>query len=189
LLGLYLSFHPLDKYREYFQEHVEIISGIDLEEVDGGKGIVGGIVIASREIITKKGDKMAFVKLEDTSSEIELVVFPQSYAKHQGVLQKSNAVIAVSGKFDAKDRDGNLSDDLKMIVDEISEVTEDHLKTNQKPKFDPPKPSTYGNSRPRSTASKPFQHSKSSKPTESSRRSFQTKAPQQNSKRFKSSLY
>ena len=155
LLGLYLSFHPLDKYREYFQEHVEIISGIDLEEVDGGKGIVGGIVIASREIITKKGDKMAFVKLEDTSSEIELVVFPQSYAKHQGVLQKSNAVIAVSGKFDAKDRDGNLSDDLKMIVDEISEVTEDHLKTNQKPKFGPPKPSTYGNSRPNNYAPKP----------------------------------
>jgi len=135
LLGLYLSAHPLDKYEEYLKHNAEDISELKPEEVDGASGIVGGTITASREITTKKGDKMAFMTVADLAGEIELIIFPQAYLKFATILNKPNAVIIAKGKFDAKDRDGNLSDDLKMMVNEVELVTEEDLKN-----FDPTKP-------------------------------------------------
>jgi DNA polymerase-3 subunit alpha len=135
LLGLYLSSHPLDKYKDYLDYHTENISELKPEEVDGASGVVGGIISASREITTKKGDRMAFMTLADIAGEIELIIFPQSYTKFATVLNKPNAVLITKGKFDAKDRDGNLSDELKMMVNEVEVITEEDLKT-----FDPNNP-------------------------------------------------
>lgn len=136
LLGLYLSSHPLDKYKAYLEHHTEDISELKPEEVDGASGVVGGTIAASREITTKKGDKMAFMTVADLGGEIELIIFPQAYLKFATVLNKPNAVIIAKGKFDAKDRDGNLSDDLKMMVNEVELITEEDIKN-----FDPAKPS------------------------------------------------
>ncbi|MDQ5913535.1 MAG: hypothetical protein QG623_153, partial [Patescibacteria group bacterium] len=136
LLGLYLSSHPLDKYDAYLKHHTEDISELVPEEVDGASGVVGGTISASREITTKKGDKMAFMTVADLAGEIELIIFPQAYLKFATILNKPNAVIVARGKFDAKDRDGNLSDELKMMVNEVELITEDDLKS-----FDPAKPS------------------------------------------------
>lgn len=135
LLGLYLSAHPLDKYEEYLKHHAEDISELKPEDVDGASGVVGGTITASREITTKKGDKMAFMTVADLAGEIELIIFPQAYLKFATILNKPNAVIIAKGKFDAKDRDGNLSDDLKMMVNEVELVSEEDLKN-----FDPTKP-------------------------------------------------
>lgn len=139
LLGLYLSSHPLDKYKEYLEHKTENISELKPDEVDGASGVVGGLISASREITTKKGDKMAFMTVADIDGEIELIIFPQAYLKFATILNKPNAVIIAKGKFDAKDRDGNLSDELKMMVNEVELITEEELKN-----FDPsnagPKP-------------------------------------------------
>jgi DNA polymerase-3 subunit alpha len=96
--------------------------------IDGKKATVGGLVSTVRTIVTKSGTKMAFVKLEDKSGEGEVIVFPNLY-EQVGAKLVQDAVVRTSGKVSARDRDGNLGDEAKMIADEIVFVTDEELRT------------------------------------------------------------
>jgi DNA polymerase-3 subunit alpha len=126
LLGLYISAHPLDNYDTYFSEQTIPLSRMK-PEIDGKKVTVGGLVSSVRTIITKSGTKMAFVKLEDKTTEAEVIIFPNLY-EQVGAKLVQDAVIRASGKVSARDRDGNLGDEAKMIADEIVEVTDEELR-------------------------------------------------------------
>lgn len=127
LLGLYISAHPLDNYETYFSEQTipiaEMTAGLD-----GKKLTIGGIITAVRTIITKSGTKMAFVKLEDKSSEAEVIVFPNLF-EQTGVHLVQDAVIRVSGKVSARDKEGNVTSDVKMISDEIQIIDDEELRS------------------------------------------------------------
>lgn len=126
LLGLYISAHPLDNYDTYFSEQTIPLSHMK-PEIDGKKATIGGLVSSVRTIVTKSGTKMAFVKLEDKTNESELIIFPNLY-EQVGAKLVQDAVIRASGKVSARDRDGNLGDEAKMIADEIVEVTDEELR-------------------------------------------------------------
>lgn len=126
LLGLYISAHPLDNYDAYFEEQTIPLSRMT-PEVDGKKATIGGLVSTVRTIVTKSGTKMAFVGLEDKTGEGEVIVFPNLY-EEVGAKLTQDAVIRVSGKISARDRDGNLGSDAKMIADEIVLVSEAELR-------------------------------------------------------------
>jgi len=126
LLGLYVSAHPLDNYTMYLEEQSVPLSSIT-KEMDNKKATVGGIVTDMRTIITKTGSKMAFVAIEDKTAESEIIVFPELFKKVGGDLSK-DAVIRVSGKINARDREGNMVDEIKVIADEIFLVSEKELK-------------------------------------------------------------
>lgn len=129
LLGLYISAHPLDNYDTYFQEQtvpvVEMTS-----DIDGKSLTIGGLVSSVRSIVTKSGSKMAFVKLEDKSAETELIVFPNLFEQVGAVLTQ-DTVIRATGKVTARDREGNISSDVKMIADDIQVVDDDELRNYQ----------------------------------------------------------
>jgi DNA polymerase-3 subunit alpha len=127
LLGLYISAHPLDNYDAYFEEQTIPLARMK-PDVDGKKATIGGLVSTVRTIVTKSGTKMAFVGLEDKTGEGEVIVFPNLYEQIGAKLQQ-DAVVRASGKISARDRDGNLGDDAKMIADEIVEVTDEELRT------------------------------------------------------------
>ena len=59
----------------YLDERVAPISKLSVE-MDGAKVEIGGIITTNREIMTKKGQKMAFVGIEDFAGELEMIVFP-----------------------------------------------------------------------------------------------------------------
>lgn len=126
LLGLYISAHPLDHYDTYFEEQTVPLSKIT-PDIDGKKMTIGGLVSTVRTIITKSGTKMAFVALEDKTSEAEVIVFPNLF-EQVGAKLEQDAVVRVSGKISARDRDGNLGSEAKMIADEIIEVTDKELR-------------------------------------------------------------
>jgi len=126
LLGLYISAHPLDNYDAYFEEQTIPLSRMK-PEIDGKKITIGGLVNTVRTIITKSGTKMAFVGLEDKTGEGEVIVFPNLY-EQVGAKLIQDAVVRVTGKASARDRDGNLGDEAKMIADEIVEVTDAELR-------------------------------------------------------------
>jgi len=125
LLGLYISAHPLDSYDAYFQEQTIPLSNLS-PSIDNKKVTIGGIVTTVRTIITKSGSKMAFVGIEDKSGESEIIVFPDLYSQ-VGAKLTQDAVIRASGKVNARDRDGNLSSEVKIIADEINLVTDREL--------------------------------------------------------------
>jgi len=125
LMGLYVSAHPLDNYDTYFEEQTVSLSQMT-PETDGKKATIGGLISTVRTIVTKNGAKMAFVGIEDKTSESEVIVFPNLYEKI-GAKLAQDAVIRVTGKISARDRDGNIGTEAKMIADEIQFVTDREL--------------------------------------------------------------
>lgn len=121
LLGLYLSAHPLEAYELILAEQTIPLSTLKAEH-DGKAVSVGGAVMEMREIMTKKGQKMAFVKIADQFSELELILFPSIYQQTIGIWERDK-IVHVKGKINAKDRDGNMTSDLKILVDDAREIT------------------------------------------------------------------
>ncbi|HEX8226476.1 MAG TPA: DNA polymerase III subunit alpha [Candidatus Saccharimonadales bacterium] len=121
LLGLYLSQHPLDMYTDILDEQTVPLN--ELKSAHDGKAVtVGGVVVDMREILTKKGDKMAFVKIEDKFGDIEVILFPSTYQQTIGIWERDH-IILMHGKVNARDREGKLTDDLKILVDDAREIT------------------------------------------------------------------
>lgn len=121
LLGLYLSQHPLDMYTAFLEEATLPLN--ELKPAHDGKPVtVGGVVTDVREITTKKGDKMAFVKFEDKHGETEAILFPSTYQQTIDLWERDKIVL-MRGKINARDREGKLTSELKILVDDAREIT------------------------------------------------------------------
>ena len=128
-MGLYLSAHPLDKYDTYFEEQTHPMSYIKAE-YDNKTITIGGIITNIRTILTKKGDKMAFVKLENKTDEAEFIVFPSVFAEHGAKLVVDN-VVRVTGRVNATDKSGRITSDVKLLAENIELVSDDILENYQ----------------------------------------------------------
>jgi len=129
LLGIYLSRHPLERFKEYLSEQTVPISKVQLN-MDGAQITIGGTSVASREINTKKGQKMAFVTIEDFDTSIEIIVFPDLYAEKSELLDQDQPMI-ISGRISTKDRDGKDTQEIKILASEITELTDDQAEGYQ----------------------------------------------------------
>lgn len=123
LMGLYLSHHPLDDYAAYLADTTQPIGRLT-PEADGKLARIGGLITGVRKIFTKKGDAMAFVAIEDKTGSTELVVFPKAYAASPEVYEPDN-IIMVSGKISARDRDGSLNGEPKIMVENAKIINYD----------------------------------------------------------------
>ena len=115
LLGLYLSGHPLDKFKKTIEEKKYSIKNIKDEPKEGKEVMVAGMIEELREIITKKGDPMAFMKLSDYNDTLETVVFPKIMVQYKNLLLKDKCV-AIKGKISL--RNGEIT----LIVDKMKEL-------------------------------------------------------------------
>ncbi len=151
LLGLYLSQHPLAMYEAFLAEQTIPLDTLTPHH-DGRQVTVGGAIGDVREITTKNGQKMAFVKIEDATSETELIVFPGAFQQTLGLWERDRVVL-IRGKVNAKDRDGTIGSEVKIMVDDGREITteqaQNYTETGKKPKT--PKP----NSKVRAAATAP----------------------------------
>lgn len=129
LLGLYLSSHPLDNYDTYFAEQTISLASLT-PGMEGKTATVGGIITTVRQILTKSDSKMAFVGFEDKTGESEIIVFPRVFEKVGSKLER-DVIISVSGKVSARDRDGNITSDIKIMADDITVVDQDELDNYQ----------------------------------------------------------
>jgi DNA polymerase III subunit alpha len=121
LLGLYLSQHPLQLFEHYLAEQTIPLNTIKPEH-DGKNVTIGGAIVDVREITTKNGQKMAFVKLEDQFGETEAILFPSSYQQTIDIWVRDRIILA-RGKVSSKDRAGNVSDEVKILVNDAREIT------------------------------------------------------------------
>lgn len=129
LLGLYLSQQPLEAFSTLLAEQTTPLNSLKPEH-DGKQVVVGGVIVDTREITTKNGAKMAFVKIEDEHSETEIILFPSTYQQTIGLWERDRIVI-VRGKVNAKDREGNLIQDVKILADDAREVTHEQAAAYQ----------------------------------------------------------
>jgi DNA polymerase III subunit alpha len=114
-LGLYWSGHPVDRYADALKlfgaktvadlaEAQPVAENGDSWGAGGRKPIeadtsVGGIVAACRQLKTRKGDKMAVFTLEDALGGVEIVVFPEAYARSAAFIE-SGTLVLVRGKLE-----------------------------------------------------------------------------------------
>lgn len=111
VLGVYLSSHPITRYRKIFTEFgVQPISGL----VVGAHTIVSGIVTRSKVIRTKKGDEMAFLEIADDFDSVEVTVFPKVYKKYAEELTKGKVLI-----FEGTVEKNATNSKLQIIADEV----------------------------------------------------------------------
>lgn len=96
LLGLYISGHPLDAYKEKFEKRDVNIKKLD-EYKENTETVIGGIVTEARDVLTKNNERMVFMKLADFSGTIEVAVFPRVYNEFKEFI-KPDACIAIKGK-------------------------------------------------------------------------------------------
>lgn len=101
LLGLYISDHPLKEYVPYLRIYAASMQEITTDIVDYQVKI-GGIVSAIRKIVTKKGDPMAFVTIEDMQEKIEAIVFPKLFEKNPNLWEEGK-IVMISGTVNNKD--------------------------------------------------------------------------------------
>lgn len=101
LLGLYVSGHPLDKHKEKLAKQDMTIR--ETKEVlrEGMSAIAYGLLEEVKPILTKKGDKMLFLKIADYSGSIEAVVFPKVLKEFETVFTQDNC-IAIKGRFSSR---------------------------------------------------------------------------------------
>jgi DNA polymerase-3 subunit alpha len=129
LLGIYLSQHPLESYEAILSEQAIPLAGLKVEH-DGRAVSVGGAIQDVREITTKNGQRMAFIKIGDQSTDMELILFPSIYQQTTGIWERDRVVL-VKGKVNAKDRDGNIGTEIKIMVDDAREITPEQAQAYQ----------------------------------------------------------
>jgi DNA polymerase-3 subunit alpha len=106
-LGLYVSEHPLSAIREQLRRKTDASLGELDRRRDGEVVTVGGIVSALKQVTTKKGEPMVFVRLDDVVGSAECVVFNSVYAEAQELLVP-DAVLVVKARVDHKEGETKL---------------------------------------------------------------------------------
>ncbi len=101
LLGLYISEHPFSIFRNYFGEYTTSLKMLNSRANDE-MITVAGVVTTIKKIMTKSGETMMFVKVEDVSGSGEVLVFP-SVLKANPDLWKDGAMLGIYGRLSDKD--------------------------------------------------------------------------------------
>ncbi|CCX58716.1 putative uncharacterized protein [Blautia hydrogenotrophica CAG:147] len=110
VLGIYISGHPLEKYRALMEKNVTAwTSDFQPDEEtgfpkvkDGVKAIIGGMITEKKVKYTRTNKVMAFLTLEDLVGIVEVVVFPRDYEKNQRLIEVDNKVL-IQGRISAED--------------------------------------------------------------------------------------
>jgi DNA polymerase-3 subunit alpha len=115
LLGFYISDHPL----KAVQRSARILAPINLAELheQTDKVTLSAVVILAsvKPVVTKKGDRMAIVQLEDLTGQAEAVVFPRSFERIGQHIQ-ADVRLMVWGKVDRRD------DRVQFIIDDAEPI-------------------------------------------------------------------
>ena len=136
MLGLYISGHPLDEYKEYVKKNATVTT-LELNEeaqsedeednsntepkqsYDEKTVTLCGIFNKGRVLVTKAGKNMMFAGLEDLYGEVELVIFPTTYDRFFRILE-DEAILKVTGKVTIKEDEG-----AKILVQNIVNIDEE----------------------------------------------------------------
>ncbi|MHA6251445.1 DNA polymerase III subunit alpha [Oceanobacillus sp. CAU 1775] len=120
LLGMYVSSHPLENYREGLRRS-GFVSIADTKELVGRKHVNGAVIVQEiKQIRTKRGDQMAFLTLADENSTIDAVLFPDLYREEKRWLEEE-MLIFIKGKIEMR------NDRLQWVIDKVEPFDEARL--------------------------------------------------------------
>ena len=110
LLGLYISGHPLEEHREKLEAREVNIKSLEKLR-DGAEVVIGGMITDVRDVTTKSGERMAFLKFMDLSGETEVAIFPRTLVELKEMVVKESCVVIKGRVSKRKSRmDDNLEE-------------------------------------------------------------------------------
>lgn len=117
LIGLYVSEHPLTNVMDAIRHlpNIQYSEGLrrEADQLHGRPVTLVGLVVAIRPIMTRKGDTMAVVSLEDIQGTMDCVLFPRTWSEYQELIEEDRPII-VMGKADSS------RGDVQILVDSVS---------------------------------------------------------------------
>ncbi|WP_455223100.1 DNA polymerase III subunit alpha [Kaarinaea lacus] len=114
-LGLYLTGHPIARYEGELKDIITS-SIANLNPTSNQTMTVAGLIVAMRTMNTKRGDKMAFITLDDRSGRVELAVFSEPFLQYRELLAKDRLVV-VEGDVSIDDYTGGVKMSAQKIYD------------------------------------------------------------------------
>lgn len=113
LLGFYVSGHPLDSYKEQLKACTPLYHlTAEGNQYDGRMVTIGGTISRIKGTMTKKGQPMGYVTIEDYDGEVETVIFPSVWETVRPILAE-DAAVAIRGRVQANERD------VRVLAEEI----------------------------------------------------------------------
>ncbi|MFV1983094.1 MAG: DNA polymerase III subunit alpha [Thiohalomonadales bacterium] len=124
-LGLYLTGHPINRYLEELS-HFTSSRIVELKPKRDQLVVIAGLIIAMRTMNTRRGDRMAFITIDDRSARIELAVFSDVYEKCQDNLAKDRLIV-IEGEVSIDDYSGGYKVSCRNIFD-LDQARENYAK-------------------------------------------------------------
>lgn len=131
MLGLYVTGHPLDGVRDILEKNTTA-STLDFmpdeetgetEMQDGRQVSIGGILDKLNVKLTRKGENMAFLTLEDLYGTVEVVVFPKTYTQYRNILQENEGYI-IRGRAQISEKEQKVIASEIILLKRVEEETE-----------------------------------------------------------------
>ncbi len=114
-LGLYLTGHPIDRHLDELAQFTTCRI-VDLKPDRDQTVVVAGLIIAMRTMNTRRGDRMAFITIDDRSARIELAVFAEAYQQHRHLLAKDKLIV-VEGEVSVDEYSGGYKMSARNLYD------------------------------------------------------------------------
>jgi DNA polymerase-3 subunit alpha len=128
-LGLYVSEHPLHAIRDQLRRKTDCTLAELERRRDGETVSVAGIISSIKQLTTKKGDPMVFLRLDDVTGGAEVVVFSSVYAQVRPLLELDR-IIVVKGRTDHKEGEVKLLAQEVAAFEAVAERREVRLKVD-----------------------------------------------------------
>jgi DNA polymerase-3 subunit alpha len=134
-LGFYISSHPLKGHERELEHYTTDTTDTLRERRAKEEVVIGGMVVESRETTTKKGGRMAFLRLEDLKGSVEVIVFSDLYRKSKEIIDSGSPIVVV-GKLERDSVRQEVTriekEEFKIIATEIMPLTEAKKKRPKK---------------------------------------------------------
>ena len=126
VLGIYVSGHPLEQYSASIKKQVTAKSTDFEPDEDTGRSVVrdgqhyavGGLITDITVKLTKTGQNMAFLSIEDMYGTLEIILFPRNYQECRDKLAMDRPVY-VTGRASVSEESGKLIADQLIPMDEV----------------------------------------------------------------------
>jgi len=128
-LGLYLTRHPISSSLKKLSHYApNKINSLKEDYQPGSRVKIGGIITSLRRTFTKaRGEEMAFIKLEDETGTIDIVIFPRTFTQFKSVINE-DAIVILEGKLDSREEEtavlAEIITDISVLADVDTELAD-----------------------------------------------------------------
>jgi len=127
LLGLYISEHPLQEYKDELKKISTPINELK-NNLNNNDVVVSGVITSIQKVITRSNQPMIFAKIEDMTGRTEVLVFPTILTANPEIWQEEKIII-IKGKI--SDKEGTI----KLLCNEVKELDVSKLNSNVQHRF------------------------------------------------------